>query len=134
MLFSWHLEQKARFGWNANSVLLVSVPARLIRWKNGILSQRMNNFDGKSVAHSLRRYRRARGLQQKEVAEILGLKDSSMISRWEKGFSLPSTLNIIKLALVYRTMIDALFLDVMRSMLEDLREKERRVLQDKTKN
>ena len=63
----------------------------------------MKNANYKSVPNCLRRYRKARGLKQREVAEILGLKSGSVISRWERGVCLPSSLNVFKLSLVYRT-------------------------------
>lgn len=68
------------------------------------------------------------GLKQKDVANILGLKGTSMISRWEKGVCLPELLNSLKLALLYRTMIDALYIDLVREMREELRSREEEVL------
>lgn len=76
------------------------------------------------MPNSLRRYRRIRGLKQKEVAKILGLQSASIISRWEKGQSMPNTLNAFKLALIYRTMVDALFIDLSRSLKDELYRKE----------
>lgn len=86
----------------------------------------------KRVPNSLRKYRRARGLKQKEVAEILGLKNTSMISRWERGFVLPKPVNIFKLAALYRTMTDALFMDLLRSVKDDIHQKEKMILKAKT--
>ena len=88
----------------------------------------MQKVNHKNVPNCLRRYRKARGLKQREVAEVLGLKSGSIISRWEKGVCLPSSLNVFKLAVIYRTMVDALFIDLRRELREDLRRKEREVL------
>ena len=66
----------------------------------------------KYIPNCLRRYRKARGLKQKDVAEILGIKSASMISRWENGLCLPSTMNLFRLASLYRRMTDALFIDL----------------------
>jgi transcriptional regulator with XRE-family HTH domain len=77
----------------------------------------------KRIPNSLKKYRKAAGLKQKEVAGLLGLKGSSMISRWEKGVCLPTLLNIFKLALLYRTMVDALFIDLRASLKEEIRKK-----------
>ncbi|MEM2991374.1 MAG: helix-turn-helix transcriptional regulator [Halobacteria archaeon] len=82
----------------------------------------------KGFPNHLRRYRKARGLKQKDVAKILGFKSASMISRWEKGVCLPNTLNLLKLAALYRTMADALYVDLLRTIKGDLRQKEERVL------
>ena len=69
-----------------------------------------------------------RGLKQKDVAKILGLKSTSQISRWERGFILPKPMNIFKLASLYRTMTDALFIDLLRSVKEDIYQKEEEIL------
>lgn len=93
----------------------------------------MKNINYKSIPNCLRRYRKARGLNQREVAEIMGLKSSSIISRWEKGICLPSSFNIFKLAVVYRTMIDALFIDQLRALKVNLHKKEEKLLVNKAK-
>ena len=90
------------------------------------------NSKRKRIPNRFKRYRKARGLQQKEVARILGLKSASMISRWENGLCLPSTMNLFKLAAVYRTMADALCIDLLRTLRGDLHRREERVLRSKT--
>jgi transcriptional regulator with XRE-family HTH domain len=80
----------------------------------------------KNIPNCLRKYRKERGLKQKEVAEILGLKSTSMISRWEKGICLPETLNLFKLAIIYRTMVDALFIDLIKSLKDELHKREKK--------
>ena len=82
----------------------------------------------KRIPNSLRKYRKARGLNQKEVAEILGLKSSCMISRWEKGHHLPQPVNIFKLAVLYHTMADALFTDLRRVLQEDILKAEKKLI------
>lgn len=47
---------------------------------------------------NVRKYRKARGLTQKELAEKTGLYDSSSISKIEKGLSDCTSSTIIKLA------------------------------------
>lgn len=51
---------------------------------------------------------------------MLGLKSSSMISRWEKGAVLPKALNLFKLAALYRTMVDGLFIDLLKAVKADV--------------
>ena len=82
----------------------------------------------KNIPNCLKRYRKARGLQQKDVAKVLGLKSASMISRWEKGLCLPNTKNLFKLAILYRTMSDALFIDMIKQMRNEIQKREQRVL------
>ena len=92
----------------------------------------MKNVKYKTIPNCLRRYRKARGLKQKDVAKVLGLKSASMISRWERGVCVPSTLNLFKLASLYRTMADALFIDLLRALRNELHKREERVLRRKT--
>lgn len=91
----------------------------------------MKNIKHKKIRNSLRKYRRARGLTQKDVARILGLKGTSMISRWENGFCVPELSNIFKLASLYCTMADGLFIDLRRSLKDDILKREENILRDK---
>jgi len=68
----------------------------------------------KPIPNCLRKWRMIRGLKQREVAAILGLNHANIISKWESGISFPSPMNIIRLAALYRTMIDALYIDVLK--------------------
>ena len=92
----------------------------------------MENKWDRRVPNLLRKYRRVRGLKQKEVARILSLKSASRISRWEKGACLPSVMNALRLAVVYRVMVDAIFPDLLRSLREELKEKEEKLIGKKS--
>ncbi len=81
----------------------------------------------RAVPNCLRKYRKARGLKQKDVAKILGIKSASMVSRWEKGLCMPNTLNLFRLATLYRTMADALFIDMVRALRDDVHRREKKV-------
>jgi len=74
----------------------------------------MKKVDYKKVPNNLRKYRKAVGLKQKDVAKILNLKSAGMICRWEKGRCLPSLLNAFKLAGLYCVLVDALFFPLIR--------------------
>ncbi len=78
--------------------------------------------------NSLRKHRRARGLNQKEVSIVLGVKSPSMVSRWEKGVCIPKLRSLFKLAVLYRTMADALYLDLRSSVRKEIRRGERKLL------
>jgi len=80
------------------------------------------------IPNLLRRYRKARGLNQKQAAAILGIGGTSMISRWEKGARLPSGLNIFKLAALYRTMADALFPNLTTILKQEILKQEEKIL------
>jgi transcriptional regulator with XRE-family HTH domain len=72
------------------------------------------------ILNRLRKYRRARGLKQAEVAKILGFSDIGCISRWEQGHCIPSPLNLFRLAALYRTLVDALYIDVLRTIRQEV--------------
>lgn len=82
----------------------------------------------KHVPNCLRKYRMMRGLTQREVALIFGMKCPGKISRWEKGSIMPSTVSVIKLAILYRTMSEALFIDQYRQFKVKLHKNEGRIL------
>ena len=98
------------------------------------ISKSIKNRNHKPVVNSLRKHRKARGLKQKEVACILGLKSGSTISRWENGLCLPNPKNMFKLGLVYRTMVDVLFIDLRRLLREEIAQAEQGILQSKAQN
>ncbi len=91
-----------------------------------------------NTPNCLRKYRKARGLSQKEVAKILELKSTGMISRWEKRTRPPKVLaNVFNFAALYRTPVDALFIDLLRASRNCILEREEKVLgkrEDKKNN
>lgn len=59
----------------------------------------------------LRKFRRINRYSQKEVATELGMKDTATISKWESGKVIPSLDNLMKLAILYHTLIEELYFD-----------------------
>ena len=55
------------------------------------------------VFNTLRRHRKLFLLNQKEVAEEMGLRGSGRISEWENGKTMPNVVNLFKLSQLYRT-------------------------------
>ena len=96
-----------------------------------VMSNR-KNVNHNRIPNSLRKYRKARGLTQKEVVRILGLKNTSTISRWEAGVRLPKPPNMFKLAVLYRVMADALFINLRRSLQQEVFKAEQKYLQNKS--
>lgn len=90
----------------------------------------MKNKNYKNIPNCLRKHRKTRGLRQIDVARILGLKAASMVSRWENGHCLPKLQNIFKLAILYRTMADGLFIDLRRLLQEEILKAEEKLLQN----
>ena len=82
----------------------------------------------KIIPNCLRKYRKIRGLKQTEVAQILGLKTTSLISRWEHGYCLPESLNVLKLAVLYRTFADGLYIDLIHVLRKEILAKEAKLV------
>lgn len=78
----------------------------------------------KKIPNLLRKYRKANGYKQKDVARILGIKSSSKISRWEKGECMPNLVNALKISILFRVMVDSLFIDLLRQLREDVHQRE----------
>jgi len=83
------------------------------------------------ICNHLRKYRKARGLSQRDAARILGYVNSSRLSRWEHGTCLPKPVNMFKMAALYRTLVDALYIDMLRSIREEVQKREQQVLTDR---
>lgn len=61
------------------------------------------------LINNLWRSRHRLGLEQKQVAKLLGHHSSDAISRYERGINLPSLKNVIKLIIIYQTPLERLF-------------------------
>jgi len=85
----------------------------------------MKKINYKNIPNCLRKLRKVNGYSQKQVAMILGVRNTGMISRWEKGWRMPSPLNIFRLSILYNTMADALYIDLIRFMRKEIQEKKR---------
>ena len=54
-------------------------------------------------------FRRRMGFSQKQVARLLGQRDTSMISHYEHGRALPPLTVALRLEIIYRTPVAFLF-------------------------
>lgn len=59
--------------------------------------------------NKLKKYRRCAGYSQKKLARLLGLSDTSLISRWEHGLVLPGTVQLFRLSRIFDTKPHVLF-------------------------
>src|ERR1017187_6068702 len=66
----------------------------------------------------LKKYRRLFCFSQKEVASMLGLKDTSPLSRWEKGISLPGLMHLFRLSQIYKTMPCEMYVKLLMRCIE----------------
>lgn len=72
-------------------------------------------------------YRRRMGLPQKAVANLLGHSGTSMISRYEKGRSVPPLLTALKLEIIYRTPVAFLYPSLYETVRNEIRQSEQRM-------
>jgi len=63
------------------------------------------------------------GYSQKEVAKIFGFKSTSRISRWERGISMPSVKNLLKLSVLYCTLPNELYYGLWQDVKSELLKK-----------
>lgn len=64
------------------------------------------------VPNKLKMFRHCSGYSQKKVARMLGLSDTSTLSRWEHGVALPGMVQVFRLSRIYRTEPQGLFEDL----------------------
>lgn len=62
--------------------------------------------------NKLKMFRRSTGYSQKKVARMLGLSDTSTLSRWEHGSKVPNMVQVFRLARIYRTWPHELFTEL----------------------
>ncbi|MFP5041661.1 helix-turn-helix transcriptional regulator [Parasediminibacterium sp. JCM 36343] len=80
------------------------------------------------IPNSLKRYRRMAGISQTEVAGMLGLKKTSCVSRWERGAAFPSTVHLLQLSLLYKTLPSNLYADLWDILKGEIRQMEQELL------
>ena len=71
--------------------------------------------------------RKKMGFSQMRVARALGLKRTSVLSRYEHGTRVPSLANALKLEIVYRTPVAYLFGGLYGDLKGSIRSKEERI-------
>jgi len=77
------------------------------------------------IPNRLRKHRKMMGYTQKQVALLLGVNATDRISLWEKGATFPSTINLIKLSLIYHVFPTDLYYDLMKHLRHELEERSR---------
>lgn len=62
--------------------------------------------------NKLKLFRKSTGYSQKKVARLLGLSDTSSLSKWEHGITLPGLIQVFRLSKIYQTQPQELFDDL----------------------
>lgn len=73
-----------------------------------------------SIGKRLRKHRRLSGYSQTDVAQKLNFKSSAIVSRWERGITLPSLDSALKLSALYKTLANELFWDLFTEYRNEL--------------
>ena len=68
----------------------------------------------------MRKHRKIFGYTQEYLRKELKLPSASIVSRWENGLDRPNIENLFKLAIIYRTSVDALYIDLKEKIREEL--------------
>lgn len=87
--------------------------------------------DSRHIPNRLRKHRRLMNYKQTDVAFLLGLRNTNRIGKWEKGYGTPSLNNIIKLSIIYRTLISELYYELLVQHREGLVDRERLLVRRK---
>ncbi len=83
--------------------------------------------------NTLRYHRKILGLTLKEVAKMLKHKNVSRLSKWEHGISTPNLQNLLKLSIVYKTLIDQFYPEIRAAILKRLSTKSKESSKSNTK-
>ena len=73
------------------------------------------------IPNRLRMHRKMMGHKQRHVATLLGLYDTKPLSMWENGITIPSTINLLKLSIIYRTFPNELYYEHFIELREELK-------------
>jgi transcriptional regulator with XRE-family HTH domain len=71
----------------------------------------------------LKNCRNIHGYTQKQIGNLLGFKNTDRISQWEKGLAMPSALNLLKLSIIYRTLVNDFYFDLLQEYKTELTHK-----------
>lgn len=80
------------------------------------------------LSNYLKMYRKRSGLSQPELAFLLGCRDGSKISRYERGRRSPSLDALIALQVVFHGPTEALFVGRYGQVLRELRARAKRLI------
>jgi len=77
-------------------------------------------MEHRRIPNRLKKFRRLAGLSQIEVAKVIGVQNSTCISRWEKGFGTPSLLYLFRLSCLYETFPHHIYAELMDAIQHDM--------------
>jgi transcriptional regulator with XRE-family HTH domain len=89
----------------------------------------MSPVGRKTIENRLWQARKRRGLEQKQVAYLLGLQTPDQVSRYELGTRLPTLETALLLEMIYGAPLRMLYKDLYERLLSELRERLERIPQ-----
>lgn len=89
------------------------------------MQQNKNHQQQNQIEH----YRRRMRLKPRQVAHLLGHKDSSIFSRLERSKQLPSLMNAFRLSIILRVPVEFLFAALYDNLRQHIRTEEERIAQ-----
>jgi transcriptional regulator with XRE-family HTH domain len=84
-------------------------------------------MEDKYKTNRLIEYRKRMGFNQKTVAQLLGLKDASLLSRYESGSLLPTLESALTLEIIYRVPVAFLFPNLYEAIRSKIRDHEEKI-------
>lgn len=90
--------------------------------------------EGRHIPNRLKIHRKIAGFRQQDVAYYIGHKSSSRIIKWEKGKATPGLQNLIKLSILYGTLVEELYRDFIIIQKDILAERKRKTKTSKGQN
>lgn len=73
--------------------------------------------------NNLRFYRRRKRMHLAQVARAIGLSSPAHLAHWEKGRKQPSLDNLLKLAAVLEVPVEALYIERLKTLRQELSDK-----------
>jgi len=86
------------------------------------------NKNTKHKPNNLDIYRRRMKFSQSYVAHLLGYKDNSVWSKYERGGRLPSLVNALRLGIIMRVPVEFLFHVLHDDLRDQIRAEEERLV------
>lgn len=80
--------------------------------------------NGRYVYNTLRYHRLLMNYKFKDVARLLNLERQHQVGLWENGTQLPSTINLLKLCIIYRSFPHELYPDLYQEISIEIAEQE----------
>jgi DNA-binding XRE family transcriptional regulator len=73
------------------------------------------------IPNRLKLHRKIMQYKQRDVAHMLGHRNTVMLSSWERGLTTPNLRNLLKLSILYRTYPNELYWELYEKLCEEMK-------------